>query len=134
MPFLNANNYYFSGTNYFGGSIIIGSSYPDFGGGGFTLVEFAYNNNPAIKFSGYYRDSLYITRDEGVVIPDTNGLKVTGGIIRAKGYTVSTLPAGTLGDTAYVTDATSPTYLGTLTGGGSVKTPVFYNGTAWVSY
>ena len=34
---------------------------------------------------------------------------------------------------AYVTDATIPTYLGILTGGGTVKCPVFYNGTAWVS-
>jgi len=50
------------------------------------------------------------------------------------GYTVATLPAGVLGDTAYVTDATSPTYLGTLVGGGAVKCPVFYNGTNWVSH
>lgn len=49
-------------------------------------------------------------------------------------YTVATLPTGTVGDTAYVTDATAPTYLGTLTGGGTVITPVFYNGTAWVAY
>jgi hypothetical protein len=54
--------------------------------------------------------------------------------IRLKGYTVATLPTGTQGDTAFVTDATAPTYLGTLTGGGAVVTPVFYNGTAWVSY
>ena len=38
------------------------------------------------------------------------------------------------GATAYVTDATAPTYLGTLTGGGAVVCPVFYNGTAWVSH
>lgn len=50
-----------------------------------------------------------------------------------KAYTVATLPAGTVGDMAYVTDATAPTYLGTLTGGGSVVCPVFYNGTAWVA-
>ena len=48
--------------------------------------------------------------------------------------TVATLPAGTQGDIAYVTDAVAPTYLGALTGGGTVKTPVFYNGTAWVSF
>ena len=53
---------------------------------------------------------------------------------RLKSYTVATLPVGTAGDTAYVTDATSPTYLGALTGGGSVKCPVFYNGTTWVSH
>jgi hypothetical protein len=49
------------------------------------------------------------------------------------GYTVATLPAGTLGQVAYVTDATAPTYLGTLTGSGSVVCPVFFNGVAWVS-
>lgn len=53
--------------------------------------------------------------------------------IRLKGYTVATLPVGTEGDTAFVTDATAPTYLGALTGGGTVKCPVFFNGTAWVS-
>ena len=59
---------------------------------------------------------------------------ISTGIVRLKNYTVATLPAGTQGDTAFVTDATAPTYLGTLTGGGAVVTPVFYNGTAWVSY
>lgn len=54
--------------------------------------------------------------------------------IRLKDYTVSTLPAGVLGDTACVTDATAPTYLGALIGGGSIKCPVFYNGTNWVSH
>lgn len=57
-----------------------------------------------------------------------------GATIRLKNYTVATLPTGVQGDTAYVTDATAPTYLGTLTGGGSVVCPVFYNGTAWVSH
>lgn len=54
--------------------------------------------------------------------------------IRLKNYTVATLPTGTQGNTAYVTDATAPTYLGTLTGGGSVVCPVFYNGTSWVAH
>jgi hypothetical protein len=54
------------------------------------------------------------------------------GITRA--YTVATLPAGSRGDTALVTDATAPSYLGTLTGGGSVVTPVFFDGTSWRSY
>jgi hypothetical protein len=50
-------------------------------------------------------------------------------------YTVATLP--TLGPEkgaiAFVTDATSPTYLGTLTGGSTVYCRVMWNGTAWVS-
>lgn len=49
------------------------------------------------------------------------------------GYTVATLPVGTVGQRAYVTDATTPTYNGALVGGGAVTVPVFFNGTAWVS-
>jgi len=63
-----------------------------------------------------------------------SGAITSSGTIKTAGYTVATLPAGTIGMTAYVTDATAPTYLGTLTGGGTVTCPVFYNGTAWVSY
>lgn len=48
-------------------------------------------------------------------------------------YTVSTLPTGVLNDRAIVSDATAPTYLGALVGGGAVMTPVWYNGTSWVS-
>jgi hypothetical protein len=52
-------------------------------------------------------------------------------------YTVSTLP--TCNNAARdrklsVTDATTPTFLGTLTGGGSTYTPVVCNGSAWVAY
>jgi len=49
------------------------------------------------------------------------------------GYTVATLPTGTVGMRAYVTDAVTPTYLGALSGGGTVVVPVFYNGVSWVS-
>lgn len=54
--------------------------------------------------------------------------------LNLKNYTVATLPAGTRGDIAYVTDATAPTFLATLTGGGAVVTPAFYNGTNWVAF
>jgi len=54
--------------------------------------------------------------------------------VRLTSYTVAGLPAGTQGDTAFVTDATTPTYLAAVVGGGSVVTPVFYNGTAWVAH
>jgi len=56
---------------------------------------------------------------------------------RLQMYTVATLPAGAAakqGDIAYVTDAASPNYLAPVVGGGSVVTPVFYNGTAWVCH
>lgn len=48
-------------------------------------------------------------------------------------YTVSTLPVGTIGSQAIVTDATAPTYLGALIGGGTVVVPVWHNGTIWIS-
>lgn len=50
--------------------------------------------------------------------------------------TVATLAAcnaGLSGARSSVTDATAPTFLGALTGGGTVHTPVFCNGTAWVA-
>ena len=63
------------------------------------------------------------------------GIIVLNHPTQLKGYTVSTLPAaGIVGRIAYVTDAVTPTYLGALTGGGSVKCPVFDNGTSWVSH
>ncbi len=52
--------------------------------------------------------------------------------IRLKGYTVATLPAGTQGDTAFVTDSLAPAFLTTVVGGGAVVATVFYNGTNWV--
>jgi len=52
--------------------------------------------------------------------------------LRSIGYTVATLPVGTVGDRAHVTDALAPALLAGLTGGGSVLTPVFRNATVWV--
>ena len=53
-------------------------------------------------------------------------------VVRLKSYTVATLPAGTQGDTAFATDLSTPTYLGTAVGGGAVIGTVFYNGVNWV--
>ena len=68
--------------------------------------------------------------------PDTavDSLITVDGLLNIKGYTVDTLPTGVTGDTAYVTDAVAPTYLGSLTGGGSVECPVFKTSTGWVSH
>lgn len=54
--------------------------------------------------------------------------------VKTGGYTVATLPAGTVGMRAYVTDQlTACVGAGTaLTGGGSAVCPVFYNGSTWV--
>ena len=52
--------------------------------------------------------------------------------LRLPVLTVATLPPGVQGMEAIVRDATSPTFLGSVTGGGTVVCPVFHNGTAWV--
>lgn len=57
---------------------------------------------------------------------------VTG--IRLIGYTVGTLPAaGIVGRRAYVTDAVTCTFLGSLTGSGSTFCPVIDNGSSWLA-
>ena len=63
-----------------------------------------------------------------------NGTTKINGVLRLKGYTVATLPAGTVGDYAYVTDASAPTYNATLTGGGATVCVAFYNGTNWTAH
>lgn len=63
---------------------------------------------------------------------DNVRLDTTGPIRASHGYIVSSLPAGTIGDRAYVTDSTACTFLGALTGGGSTFCPVIFNGSSWV--
>lgn len=76
--------------------------------------------------------------DNNVVIYPDSAVAITGGSIagvtlNTVGYTVATLPAGTVGQRAYVTDALTPTFLGAAVGGGSVVCPVFRNATTWVT-
>ncbi len=74
----------------------------------------------------------------GVVEVGSGSSCATTGTLRAKvvgtptGYTVATLPTGTTGDRTYVTNSTSCTKNGTLTGSGSIFCAVIYNGSAWV--
>ncbi len=75
------------------------------------------------------------TTENGLDKQQVNG-PVSVTTLKTSSFTVATLPAPPLqglGAIAHVTDALNPTYLGTLTGGGTVKCPVFYNGTNWVS-
>lgn len=58
---------------------------------------------------------------------------VSTAVVRLKGYTVATLPAGTQGDTAFCTDLTTPTYMATAVGGGAVVGKVFFDGTNWIT-
>jgi hypothetical protein len=57
--------------------------------------------------------------------------------MQLKAYTVATLPSCasvSAGMIAYVTDASSPTYNATLTGGSSTKTLAMCNGTNWTAH
>lgn len=85
-------------------------------------------SNYAFKSTGFSVDGSGNVSAEGVT---------AGGVVLLHSYTVGTLPAcnsGTKGGMAYVTDANSPTYNGTLTGGSNVVVPVFCNGAAWTPH
>ena len=118
------------------------------------------NDSSTVTITGAFATTFTVTGVTGVTLPTTgtlatlagsevltnktltapaiNGTVTTTGLtfpvcVISSGYTVGTLPAGTVGMRAYVTDALLPTYNGALTGGGAVTVPVFYNGAAWVS-
>jgi hypothetical protein len=72
--------------------------------------------------------------NNSIVSTYLKGKVITNNVVRLAQYTVSTLPTGAQGDTAYVTDALAPTYMATVVGGGAVVTAVFHNGTNWVAH
>jgi hypothetical protein len=110
------------------GNIVIGTSGKGINTSSAIPVTFNINNVEAARIHASGGVSIGNTTD-----PGATNLSVTG-TVRTGGYTVATLPAaGVIGRRAYVTDATLPTYLGALIGGGAVVCPVFDNGTAWVS-
>jgi hypothetical protein len=93
-----------------------------------------------VLYAGY-RDAVNgatigaIDLDAGAFTPLTvraSVLSFTDGVIGLKVYTVATLPVSPdAGSKAFVNDATAPTFLGTLTGGGSTVCPVFFDGSVW---
>lgn len=100
--------------------------------GGFSTTYYCFGGSGAGNGHNFFTGGVKASQTLKLRIADD---AVAAGVpVRLKSYTVATLPAGAEGDTAYVTDATAPTYLGALTGGGAVKCPVFYNGSVWVSY
>jgi hypothetical protein len=66
-------------------------------------------------------------------VPEIFTNPVFTGVIKTSGYTVANLPSGSVGMTAYVTDATTPTWNSALTGGGLVTCGAFHNGIQWVA-
>ena len=67
----------------------------------------------------------------GGILAISASVAITG-VVSTSGYTVAGLPAGTVGQRAYVTDALAPAYGVAVAGGGAATVPVFYNGAAWI--
>jgi len=113
------------------------SNYPGFW---FGSVTPSLSNYAFLADVGAGQNIINATTEVDFRTGNTDRLKITATSVTAtipitlKGYTVATLPAGVVGMTAYVTDALAPTFLATVVGGGSVVTPVFYNGSNWVGY
>ena len=110
-----------------------------------TVIDFASSNITDIvtrnhvdlqnKQGGTTNEYYHLTSSEytgtgsGAFARTTSPLFITP---KTTGYTVATLPAGTVGMRAHVTNALGPAYLVAVVGGGAVTCPVFYNGAAWV--
>lgn len=122
---------------------------------GGTIAQFAAVTGTANANASFGNvDGSTPTAEINTGIGDTGGLTISTGagpitltpagasVIATKplalqGYTVATLPScgsGIKGAMAYVTDASSPTYNGALTGSSSTIVPVFCNGSSWSSH
>lgn len=97
-------------------------------------------SNAGSDFSLMARSDTGGAIDAPISIPRAGGTDVTlGGATRtvaftnafkSKVYTVATLPTGTDGMRAFVSDATATTFASTATGGGTNHVPVYYDGGA----
>ena len=74
----------------------------------------------------------YLAGSLGIGTTTPAGKLDVAGTIKTLGYTVATLPTGTVGMRAYATDALTPVFGSTVVGGGAVVIPVFYNGSNWI--
>jgi hypothetical protein len=129
------------------GGVVIGSNTPQAGPAsyyqqtadnssgtyGFQIKNLSGSNLLYMNNAGNLTVTATINTTSGQI---TSGAAVVAATVLNSGtYTVATLPTASSnkGARAFVTDATSPTFLGALTGSGTVVCPVFSNGTAWVA-
>jgi len=108
-----------------------------------TAISVLNNNNSGVAFKAQAFNgatgNLYqgLNQAGTVVYSVLAGGEVTGLSFKPFVYIVATLPSPPItgtGTYATVSDALAPTYMATVVGGGSVVTPVFYNGTNWVAH
>lgn len=83
----------------------------------------------ALRINDSNNRTLFSVNDAGVAV-SSNGLQLPVTTVAAL-PTCNTAAKGLL---YAVSDATSPTYNGTLTGGGAVSVPVYCNGSSWASH
>jgi hypothetical protein len=100
-------------------------------------TAYVFNNaNGPLTFSTNATERARITSGGEVLVGLTSATGVAklqvSGPIQTTGYTVATLPAGTVGMRTYVTDALAPSFGVAVAGSGAVTIPVFYNGTNWI--
>jgi len=62
---------------------------------------------------------------------EADGSVVSTRKVRTGVFTAATLPAGVVGDRAFVSDALTQSFGAVVAGGGAIGTPVYYDGTNW---
>jgi hypothetical protein len=102
----------------------INTTAPIAGGGNLSADRTITHNDTAVT-PGTYR-GLYTVDQKGHLTAAVNTTRLNGP------FTVAGLPAGTQGDTAFVTDALAPAFGVAVAGGGAVVCPVFFDGAAWI--
>jgi hypothetical protein len=116
------------------GATSTGTSWIDFSGG---VVRVVSGGQPILQLSSsFVTTSGQFNTATGYAISGVNVIDASR-LVKLAPYTVTSLPTCNTANQdklAVVTDATTPTYRGALTGGGSVRTPVYCNGSAWEAH
>jgi hypothetical protein len=89
------------------------------------------NQGLSILGAGDIQAGVYVPLTYDGPYWEIGGLFIT--VYSAAGTPLPTCNTAYKGQKATVSDATSPTYLGTYTSGGAVIAPVFCNGTTWLT-
>jgi hypothetical protein len=125
-------NSYFDGTNYVYKTTSTAERYQQGTGGHTWFTAPSGTAGNAITFT----QAMTLNASGNLLVGLTSATGVAllqvSGPIRTTGYTVATLPAGTVGMRTYVTDALAPSFGVAVAGSGAVTIPVFYDGANWI--
>jgi len=125
------------GAGYFGGTVTAPTFSGNLTGAVTGNVSGNLTGNVTGNVTGAVNGSIGATTPSTGTFTTVISNSVSTGSTALTAYTVSTLPtcnSSTNGALYYITDATAPTYNGTLTGGGSVRTLALCNNTAWTAH